>query len=286
MTYEQLQTFIAVAAVGSFRAAADQLHVSQPTVSARVQALEDRLNRQLFDRSRHGVSLTAAGATFMGYAVTAVQALAQGREEAKLDSRFSGCVALGVQLYFWEDLVAPWLAAMTELEPALALRVEPDYSDAIMDQLLKGLLDVGLVFEPRLRTGIVVEHISDEPLWLVTTDPRGDPSSWSERFVAVYWGREFLDAFARAFPVQPQPRLSFGLPSMGLRHILTHGGAAVLAARSVRHLIEEGKLFRVPEAPDFTRPTFLVHRTLSEGEAHVKAAIACLRTVMTRVHGA
>lgn len=280
MTYEQLQTFIAVASVGSFRAAADQLHVSQPTVSSRIQALEERLNRQVFERSRQGVTLTAAGATFLGYAVTAVQAIAQGREEAKLDKRFSGSVSLGVQLYFWEEIVEPWLALMTDLDPTLALRVEPDYSASIMDQLVSGLLDVGIVFEPRLTTGIVVEPMTEEQLWLVTTNPDAGSSSWSESFVSVYWGREFLDAFSLAFPVQPQPRLSFGLPSIGLRHLLSHGGAAVLAARSVERLIEDGRLYRVPDAPVFRRPTFLVYRNLSGDDRRIKSAIECLRLVM------
>ena len=53
---DQLESFIAAAAVGSFRAAAEQLRVSQPTVSARIKGLEDWLNRPLFTGAREPAS--------------------------------------------------------------------------------------------------------------------------------------------------------------------------------------------------------------------------------------
>jgi len=280
MTLEQLESFIAVAEVGSFRAAASRLHVSQPTVSARIQALEDRLNRKLFIRSRQGVSLTAAGATFQRYAMTAVQAIAQGRQEAMLDDRYAGTIALGVQLYMWEELVEPWVAWMTEAAPDLALRIEPDYSNGIMDQLVNGLLDLGVLFEPRPIPGVVVETLADEPLWLVATHP--DETAWEDDYVAVYWGQEFQNAFARSFPLQPQPRIPFGLSAMAPRHILQHDGSAVLSARSVRGLVADGRLRRVQGAPEFVRPVFLAYREASASDPHTITAINGLKRVMGR----
>ena len=280
MTLEQLESFIAVAAVGSFRAAANHLHVSQPTISARIQALEHRLNRQLFTRSRQGVSLTAAGRTFQRYAVTAVQTLARGRQEAMLDARYVGTVSLGVQLYLWETIVEPWVSWMTDAVPDLALRIEPDYSEGIMNLLVNGLLDLGVLFEPRLSTGIVVERLAEEPLWLVTSDPEACDGGWIDHYVGVYWGQEFDNEFARAYPLQPQPRLSFGLSSMGLAHILAHGGAAALLARSVRGLVDDGRLHRVSGSPEFTRPVFLAYRDSLVDDDHVASAIEGLTRVL------
>ena len=60
MDIDQARTFLAIAANGSFLEASRQLHVTQSTVSARVQHLEHYLGAKLFTRNRAGASLTPA----------------------------------------------------------------------------------------------------------------------------------------------------------------------------------------------------------------------------------
>ncbi len=278
MTPEQLESFIAVATAGSFHAAARKLRVSQPTVSARIKSLEERLNRRLFQRTHKGVTLTGAGTAFLRHAVAALQSLRRGEQEARLDSRFSGSLSLGVQIYLWETLVEAWLAWMLKAVPDLALRIEPDYSDAIMDQVASGLLDLGVLFEPRITAGVVIEPLSVEPLWLVTSDPKHG-INWQEPLVEVYWGEEVKADFARAFPDCPPARLSIGSASIALNHILTHGGAAVLLARTARPLVEAGRLFPVPSAPRFTRPIYLAYRTQGSSNSVLAHAIQGLQQI-------
>ena len=61
MDVELARTFLAIVGTRSFVRAADQLNVSQTTVSARIRTLEDELGRQLFVRNRNGAHLTPAG---------------------------------------------------------------------------------------------------------------------------------------------------------------------------------------------------------------------------------
>ena len=68
VTLQQLQYFIEIAAEGSISAAADLLYVAQPTMSAAMKDLEGRVGRELLVRSSRGVTLTADGAEFLGYA--------------------------------------------------------------------------------------------------------------------------------------------------------------------------------------------------------------------------
>ncbi|HJA03426.1 MAG: LysR family transcriptional regulator [Candidatus Microbacterium stercoravium] len=68
ITLQRLHYFIEVAAEGSISAAADLLYVSQPTMSAAMKDLEARVGRPLLRRSARGVTLTADGAEFLGYA--------------------------------------------------------------------------------------------------------------------------------------------------------------------------------------------------------------------------
>jgi len=73
MDTELVRTFLAIVSAGSFVRAAERLHVSQTTVSARIRTLEDQLRRRLFIRNKAGVSLTPAGEQFLRHAPALVQ---------------------------------------------------------------------------------------------------------------------------------------------------------------------------------------------------------------------
>ena len=75
----QLEAFLEAAYRGSFRRAAASLWLSQPSVSARVQSLEEELGVALFTRMGRGVRLTETGKSFRPYAERAIQSLKQGR---------------------------------------------------------------------------------------------------------------------------------------------------------------------------------------------------------------
>ena len=68
MDTELARTFLEIVRTRSFVRAAEQLNVSQTTVSARIKTLEERLGRSLFVRNKNGASLTPAGEQFLRYA--------------------------------------------------------------------------------------------------------------------------------------------------------------------------------------------------------------------------
>ncbi|KJY16248.1 transcriptional regulator, partial [Streptomyces sp. NRRL S-444] len=68
-----LRYLLAVAEHGSFTRAAEELHVSQPTLSQQIRQLERTVGVQLLDRTGRAVRLTDAGATFLPYARRALQ---------------------------------------------------------------------------------------------------------------------------------------------------------------------------------------------------------------------
>jgi LysR family carnitine catabolism transcriptional activator len=87
----QLETFVAVAELGSFSLAAQQLHVSQPTITGRVQRLEAALGTKLLVRTTRRVETTAEGATLLADAAAALSGLRRSvlklREQGRLASR-------------------------------------------------------------------------------------------------------------------------------------------------------------------------------------------------------
>ena len=79
MEIPQLEAFLEAAGRGSFRRAAHALFLSQPSVSARVQALEDEVGAPLFHRTARGVRLTNLGQTFLPFAQRSIETLRRGQ---------------------------------------------------------------------------------------------------------------------------------------------------------------------------------------------------------------
>ena len=81
MDTELARTFLTVVAAGNFVGAADRLHVTQSTVSARIHTLEDQLGCTLFVRNKGGTTLTPAGRQFQKHASTLVRTVEQARQD-------------------------------------------------------------------------------------------------------------------------------------------------------------------------------------------------------------
>ena len=81
MDFRWLQDFLSLAETGSFTAAAETQHSSQPAFSRRIQALETWLGAELIDRTRYPTTLTAAGEQFRKQAAEMVQRLIDARGE-------------------------------------------------------------------------------------------------------------------------------------------------------------------------------------------------------------
>src|SRR6266545_4333702 len=133
----QIEAFLEVARRQNLSRAAEALFVSQPTLTARLQALEANLGEQLFVRTRRGMRLTDAGETFLPYAEHVVRALGDGRE--RLDELRRGIVGrliLGapptVSTYVLPDALARFSAG----HPSVRLTVKTGTSEEILEMVL------------------------------------------------------------------------------------------------------------------------------------------------------
>jgi DNA-binding transcriptional LysR family regulator len=279
MNIDHLRTFLEIAATGNFNRAADHLNVTQSTVSARIRSLEDRLDQSLFIRGRSGVTLTAAGGRFQRYAVAAVRAWEQARQEVALPAGFRATIGLGAQVSLWERLVIRWIAWMRSHAPDVALRLEADYSPSQMRHLADGLLDVGVMYQPRHTHGLVIERLLEEKLILVSTERREVSRDWVEDYVYVDWGDDFRAAHAKAFPALETTAVSVGLGPLGLQYVLAHGGSGYFPLRVARPYLKQKRLHRVSGAPSFKRPAYLVYAAEPDDPTLLTLALSGLRQI-------
>lgn len=266
MNLEHMRAFLEVADTGNFNRAAERLHVTQSTVSARIQALEAQLDQRLFHRERGGVRLTAAGQRIYRYVELSVRAWQQARQEVALPETLSHRLGLGVHFNLVERVVPVWLAWMRANAGDTAIRVEADYSQSLNQHVADGLLDLALVYVPWTRPGVAVELLTEHRVVLVSTRPRAARKGWVEDYVMVDWGDDFRAWHSHAFPDMPAPTITVGFGAIGLDYILEHGGSGYFLDYSVRPLIEAGRLHRVKGAPSYSRPVYVV-RALDSPQA-------------------
>ncbi|MCC3771231.1 transcriptional regulator CynR [Streptomyces sp. UNOC14_S4] len=164
-----LRYLLAVAEHGNFTRAAEDLHISQPTLSQQVKQLERTLGVQLLDRSGRAVRLTDAGAAYAGHARRALRDLAAG-ERAVHDVRdlSRGHLRLAITPTFTAYLVGPLTAELRARHPGITLTVEEMTQDRIETALLADDLDLGIAFTGPHLPGITAAALFEETLGLVT----------------------------------------------------------------------------------------------------------------------
>jgi len=123
-SWEDAQTFLAVLESESFSKAAEQLGVGQPTVSRRIQALEARLESQIFERGKYGATPTPAAlrlqpaAEQMAKWAAEFQRLAEGVED-----KLTGTIKIAAPPGVAAEQLAPFAGKLAALEPGLQLEV-------------------------------------------------------------------------------------------------------------------------------------------------------------------
>jgi LysR family hydrogen peroxide-inducible transcriptional activator len=145
----QLESLVAVADHRSFRKAATSLGISQPALSAQVQAVEEVLGLQVFERDRRSVLVTPAGEEVVGRARIALEAVDAVNDAARRRSEpLVGPLRLGVI-----PTVAPyWLPALLpsvrKRFPRLELILREDQTNRLLAQLAAGQIDAALLAIP------------------------------------------------------------------------------------------------------------------------------------------
>ncbi|MCB1462290.1 MAG: LysR family transcriptional regulator [Nitratireductor sp.] len=258
MNTEHARTFLAVADTGSFVAAAQRLHVTQSTVSARVRALEENLGRQLFIRNKAGAQLTSSGSRFLKHAGLMVRTLEHARHDIGLPGRFRASVVIGARIGLWEDLLINWLSQRQKENSDVSFRAEIGFEPEIMQGLIEGRIDVGFLYTPQRRPNLDLLPFVRERLVMVSSSPQ--PTSTAANYVHVDWGPEFQDQFAAAFPVSPAPAVTFNIGTLGLQFLRLNGGCGYFPYRLVKTALESKQFFLVPDVPAFELPAWIVIR--------------------------
>ena len=148
MNFKQLETFVWVATLGSFRKAAKKLYTSQPAVSSRIVALEEHLGVKLFSRHAGSFELTPKGVELLPHAQKILLMGDRFKERACESKALSGVLRLGVSETIVHTWLSDFLQRVHQFFPNVDVELTVDVTANMRDELVNRSLDLAFLMGP------------------------------------------------------------------------------------------------------------------------------------------
>jgi len=235
-----LRAFVAVARLGAVARAAGALGRTQPSVSARLAALEKAWNTRLFRRVARGMVLTPEGVRLLPLAETILQDLERLETEAGLPSGSSAELRLGAGDALGRRLLPRALARLLDRMPGIDVHLREGTGSGLLEALRDGEIDLALLVAPHGRAstpGIRIEPLFSSPVRLMVPpdfahldkDPFPIDDLAEHPIVTLQPGSSFRTHFERAFMARGhrfRPHVEVGNLSLVRRFVITGLGIA------------------------------------------------------------
>lgn len=161
MTLAQLTYLVAVDTHRHFVRAAEECHVTQPTLSMQIQKLERQLGVEIFDRTKQPVEPTDLGQLLIAQARIVLREASRIKEIiGEADGKVAGELSIGIIPTLAPYLLPRFVADLAELHPDLSLTVEELRTEAIIEGIRTDRLDGGVV-----ASSIPIPGVSERPLF-------------------------------------------------------------------------------------------------------------------------
>lgn len=286
MDFGQIEAFTQVATHNSFSRAAEVLQLTQPSITARIQALERELGEELFERGGRGVKLTDAGRVFLPYVEQILQHLQEGRDAVEEVRNVQlGSLRLGSAITISTYVLPGILNRFCKEFPGVDVVIRTGRSEQVLNMLLSDEVQVGIIralSAPDIETiplyddeivlvanpghrfaqggGVTIAEAAREPIVLFD---RG----------SSYYGM-IHDLFRKAAVI---PNVAMELDSLeATKRMVEQGlGIALVPIATVVRELEQGVLVRVglTNVQPIKRPISLVYRKNRKRSRTVQAFI-------------
>lgn len=176
LNFHQLHIFYTVAERGSFSAAAQSLHMTQPAVTMQVQSLEDYFGTKLLQRSTKRIDLTEAGRALMPYARRSIE-LIRDTDQAMstFTAQLKGRLQLGASLTIGEYILPRLLGPFGQTFPDISISMKVMNTAQIMEEIMNHQLTFGLIEAPVNHPDMQMEAVMSDELKLIV--PKDHPLS-------------------------------------------------------------------------------------------------------------
>ncbi|MFB9330575.1 selenium metabolism-associated LysR family transcriptional regulator [Paenibacillus aurantiacus] len=261
LNFHQLHIFYTVAERGSFSAAAQALHMTQPAVTMQVQSLEDYFGTKLLQRSTKRIDLTEAGRALMPFALRSIELIREtDAHMSKFTKQLKGRLQLGSSLTIGEYILPRLLGPFGQEYPHIAISMKIMNTSQIMDDILGHQLNFGIVEAPVHHPDIHTEAVMSDELLLVVdkSHPLAQADEVSITDVIAYpfvlreqgsGTRLVMEEQMRSHDIDPSKlKIVMELGSTGAVKSAVEAGLGIsfLSASSVKHEVALGLIRTIP----------------------------------------
>jgi DNA-binding transcriptional LysR family regulator len=285
MDTRQLAAFCAVVERKSFSQAAERLGVTQPAVSLQIRSLEQRLGRQLLDRSGRRVEPTEAGRRLYASAQRVLAAEEHLLEDLDADDEgaITGTLELGASTGPGGTVVPLLLCEFQEQHPDVRVRLTVSDTQTVVDRVAERELELGIVGAGRRHRGVAFEpFFSDEVVLACAADHRFAGKTISlddlkgERLIVMQEGagvRQVIEDELRKAGMRLRDldvRLELGLQESVRSAVLAGHGIAFISRLAIETDLAAGRIATARvRGLDPVREIFLARAT---GRSETRAA--------------
>ncbi len=291
ITVTQLTAFLAVTRGGSVTAAADELVVTQPSVSSAIAALGRELDCELFERAGRGIRLTDAGRAFEPFAADLLGLLAAGRQAAREAAAITARrLRIAAVTTAAESFVPPLMRSFSRRHPQIELVLDVGNRAEVLARVLAHAVDVAILGTPPSDPRLVAEPLMDNEIVCIC-EPE-DPAVQARSLRAAdLTGRTWLlrepgsgtrllnEQFLAAHDLAP-PTLTLGSNGAIKQAARVGLGVSLLSRGAVEVELAAGRLaeLRLRDGPP-ARPWFVLHSAVGPPRGTIEQFLAFARAV-------
>ena len=257
MNQVTLNTFLAIIETRNLNHAANSLNVTQSTVSARLNALEDELGQALFHRKKSGAELTSAGFKLERYARLMTDLWRQAKQETSLPNDVEYVCNFGCHPDIWQNFGKEFFQSVRKRAPNAALSIWQAEHNKLKQWLSTGLIDAAICYDSLIQGHHLPSVLHKEQLVLVSTIKR-PLMRWDPNYVYVDYGQEFRRNHAATYADGDTPMTVFNSPAWALDYLMLNKGSGYLPLRLIEEHLHNQTLHLVAMAPEFTQTIYLV----------------------------
>lgn len=273
MDIDALRTFLEVNRTRHFGQAANNLYVSQSTISARIKMLEDQIGMPLFIRQRNNITLTDAGQRLVRYAENIVVNWTRARQEIGIAEEQHIPLVAGAAPSLWDSILQDWIYYLYQTRPELILHAEVQSAEILLRRTLERSMDMAFVFDDPQSADLECIEVASVPLVMVSSIPsQSADEAMQKDYIYMDWGSSFANAHARYYPDAPIPGMRVMLARLARDVMLKRGGSSYMTEPMVTSLIDDGLLYRVKDAPVIDRKVYALYHHKHDQIALIQAA--------------
>ncbi|WP_273851539.1 LysR family transcriptional regulator [Guptibacillus spartinae] len=280
MDFEQLKTFLTVVDVKSFSKAAEILHITQSTVTTRIQTVESFYGGSLLIRDKKAIKLTPLGIKLFPYLNRQMDLWAKSKQVALEVLESPTTFTLAGTYSIWRENIID--AIKQSLSPVHTLKLITEHSSVIIDKVLDGTIDIGFVYNKPINKNINSFTIIEDTIGLyaptdIPIDSIENIRELSELpWIHLNWGYDFETWIKNEFePNYLEPLIEVGHSDLEIKLINELKGIGFLPDGMVKNTNLKFKKIPITNQKTFPKQKIhLIYKKVRENEDILNNIIA------------